>query len=203
MSHLLPWKICQALMSMVGMLLLTAQGDLRSMLRGSQQVDVWELFCAPDSWLSEACRVEGLKASRINLHQNYDLYKSDSYDRLWDRFLAERPKRIWVSTKCTYWCPFTALNYQGEQRRATLEKYRRKYRRKERAMFAKLIPFLENVLNYDDSVEIFWEWPSRCYGWSEPWLQKLASKLFAANKEWLFCRVGAVMVSSLPRVCSC
>ncbi|CAK9118545.1 unnamed protein product [Durusdinium trenchii] len=127
----LPWRICQAVMALSSMLLLVAQNDLSTLLRGHQQVDVWEIFCAPDSWLSSACHSEGLTASRINLHQNFDMYRADTYDELWDKFKRERPRRIWVSSRCTYWCPFTSLNYQTVEEKKILEKYRRK----ERAMF--------------------------------------------------------------------
>ena len=96
-----PWKICQALVAMMSMLLLTAQGDLRAVLRADVQVDVWEVFCAPESWLSQAVQSEGMVASRINLHQGYDLYKHDTYVRLWDKFLQERPRRIWVASRYT------------------------------------------------------------------------------------------------------
>ncbi|CAK9007573.1 unnamed protein product [Durusdinium trenchii] len=88
----LPWRICQAVMALSSMLLLVAQNDLSTLLRGHQQVDVWEIFCAPDSWLSSACHSEGLTASRINLHQNFDMYRADTYDELWDKFKRERPR---------------------------------------------------------------------------------------------------------------
>ena len=57
-----PWKICQALVAMMSMLLLTAQGDLRAVLRADVHVDVWEVFCAPESWLSQAVQSEGMVA---------------------------------------------------------------------------------------------------------------------------------------------
>ena len=138
----LPWRLGKALLTLMSLMLLTAQQELRTVLRGSSQVDVWEMFCAPDSWLSSACQEEGLRCSRINLHQNYDLYKASTYDELWDKFLRERPKRIWVSSRCTYWCPWTSLNYSTVEGRAQLNKYRRR----ERAMFRSLIPFLVRVV---------------------------------------------------------
>ena len=84
------------------MLLLTAQGDLRAVLRAHVHVDVWEIFCAPESRLSQAVQSEGMVASRINLHQGYDVYKHDTYVRLRNKFLQERPHRIWISSRCTY-----------------------------------------------------------------------------------------------------
>ncbi|CAK9112453.1 unnamed protein product [Durusdinium trenchii] len=86
-------KSRRAVMALSSMLLLVAQNDLSTLLRGHQQVDVWEVFCAPDSWLSSACHSEGLTASRINLHQNFDMYRADTYDELWDKFKRERPRR--------------------------------------------------------------------------------------------------------------
>ena len=195
----LPWRICQAVMALSSMLLLVAQNDLSTLLRGHQQVDVWEIFCAPDSWLSSACHSEGLTASRINLHQNFDMYRADTYDELWDKFKRERPRRIWVSSRCTYWCPFTSLNYQTVEEKKILEKYRRK----ERAMFRRLIPFLSSAVQYNPNLEIFWEWPTRCYGWNEPMIQRLGHEMIKANKEWLFaridgCRYGLLSKQGLP-----
>ena len=195
----LPWKVCQAVMALCSMLLLTAHQNLQGLLRDDRQVDVWEMFCAPDSWLSTACDSEGLRFSRVNLHQHYDLYQPETYERLWPKFLRERPKRIWVSARCTYWCPFTSLNYKTVESRAQLDKYRRK----ERSMFKKLIPFLARVVQYDPSVEVFWEWPTRCYGWSEPGLHQLEQEMLNADKEWLYsridgCRYGLLSKQGLP-----
>jgi hypothetical protein len=108
-----------------------------------------------------------------------------SYQQLRERFHRERPRRVWVSARCTYWCPWTALNYQTEDRRAQLEKYLRR----ERAMFRLLIPFPLEMLQLYPETELFWEWPTRCYGWQEQWLLYLSDELLKLDREWLFARV--------------
>ena len=146
--------------------LMTMMTELQSLLRVVDQCDTWEMFCAPESWLTQACEAHGLKAHRINLACSYNLYDPKSYQQLRERFHHERPRRIWVSARCTCWCPWTALNYQTEERREQLEKYRRR----ERAMFKLLIPFLLEMLQLYPETGLFWEWPTRCSGWQEPWL---------------------------------
>ena len=98
---------------------------------------------------------------RVNLHCGFDLYKDETYDRLWTLYKHQRPKKIWVSTMCTLWCGWVDLNYYG--RRDVVEKRRRG----ERQMFKKLVRFLKAIVKDDPDVELFWEWPHRCRGWKE------------------------------------
>ena len=77
---------------------------------------------------------------RVNLHCGFDLYKDETYDRLWTLYKHQRPKKIWVSTMCTLWCGWVDLNYYG--RRDVVEKRRRG----ERQMFKKLVRFLKGAL---------------------------------------------------------
>ena len=62
----LPLRIGHAALSVMTMML-HAQRELQSLLRVGDQCDTWEIFCAPESWLTQACEVDGLKARRINL----------------------------------------------------------------------------------------------------------------------------------------
>ena len=183
-SNPLPWRILKATMAFLGMMTLAAQTGLRDFLQGDR-VDGWEMFCAPDSWLTAACRTEGLRFSRINLQQGYDLYKTNTYELLKEKYKSEKPRRIWISTRCTYWCPFTSLNYNTVERRQVLEGRRRQ----ERAMFKKLIPFILDIIEDDPSVELFWEWPRRCYGWQEPMILHLQDRLQKLGRPWHFARV--------------
>ena len=180
----LPWKILKAAMTLLTMLTLTAQTQLRDFLHG-EHVDGWEFFCAPESWLTSACRSEGLRMSRINLQQGFDLYRKDTYDMLREKYQKEKPKRLWVSTRCTYWCPFTSLNYRTEEEKSRLAQHRRR----ERAMFRLLIPFLLEVLEQDDTVELFWEWPTRCYGWEDAEFLRLVRGLQRLGRDWNYGRV--------------
>ena len=198
-SHSLPWKIAQALVTMASMMMTSCQSDLKTLLRGPQGVDVWEMFCAPESWLTTACQESGLTCSRINLHMGYDLYDPKTYDRLRSKFAIEKPRKVWVSTRCTFWCPWTSLNYQTVEQKAELEKFRRR----ERRLFRLLIPFLIEMITEYPETELFWEWPTRCYGWKEPWLQRLAAAIKSLDRDWHFaridgCRYGLQSRQGLP-----
>ncbi len=110
----LPWTVAKALLAMMTLLTATANENLRNLVR-CNQVDVWEMFCSPYSFLTQACESEGLHCSRINLDNHIDLYRRQTYDVLFQKIKKERPKRIWVSTRCTYWCPWTSLSYNTEE----------------------------------------------------------------------------------------
>lgn len=55
----------------MGMMSLMVHTHLRDFLQ-NDTVDGWEMFCSPESWLTAAGRAEGLRMSRINLHQGFD-----------------------------------------------------------------------------------------------------------------------------------
>ena len=183
-TNALPWTVAKALLTMMTLLTATANENLRNLVRGNQ-VDVWEMFCSPHSFLTQACESEGLHCSRINLDNHFDLYRRQTYDGLHQKIKKERPKRIWVSTRCTYWCPWTSLNYNTEEKWARLEGYRRK----ERGMFRLLFPFLESALVDDDSTDLFMEWPTRCQGWNEPLFLDFQERLRRAGRPLWFCRI--------------
>ena len=84
---------------------------------------VWELFCQKESELSQACLKQGIPVQRINLHSGFNLYTDEAYDRLWTLFKQQRPKKLWISPTCTFWCNWTDLNYFD--RWEVLEKRRR------------------------------------------------------------------------------
>eukprot|EP00435_Cladocopium_sp_Y103_P006371 s604_g2.t1 len=183
-SRPLPWRIVKAAVAFMAMMSLMMQTHLRDFLR-QDTVDGWEMFCSPDSWLTSAARAEGLRMNRINLHQGYDLYRPKTYELLKEKYKSERPKRIWISTRCTYWCPWTSLNYRTEEQKATLASRRRR----ERAMFKLLIPFILDLVEEDPDLELFWEWPTRCFGWQEPWLHRLEQRLRELGRSWLRARI--------------
>ena len=91
-------------------------------------------------------------------------------------YRLQRPKRLWISMRCTLWCPWTSVSYNTEERKDELESKRRHERQVLRRMVKWL---LDNVLK-DPSVHVYWEWPARCLGWHQDPLQWLADKL----SEW-------------------
>ena len=141
---------------------------------------VWEMFCQKESELSNACLKQGIPVQRINLHSGFDLYKDETYERLWTLFKHQRPKKLWISTMCTLWCDWVDLNYHD--RREVLEKRRRG----ERQMFKKLVRFLKAVVEFDPTVELFWEWPHRCRGWKERIIEDFFNKL----DQYYDCRIN-------------
>ena len=176
----LPWRIVKAAVAFMGMMSLMVHTHLRDFLQ-NDTADGWEMFCSPESWLTAAGRAEGLRMSRINLHQGFDLYKPKAYELLKKKkYQTERPKRIWISARCTYWCPWTSLKYRTEQQQADLASKRRR----ERAMFKLLIPFILDLAAEDPDLELLWEWPTRCFGWQEPWLLRLEKLLQDQGRSW-------------------
>ena len=156
----LPLLVGQKMMDMIHDLNSDLQNHMADTIYDGKPL-VWEMFCQKDSELSKACLREGIPVQRVNLHCGFDVYKDETYDRLWALYKHQRPKKIWVSTMCTLWCDWVDLNYYD--RRDVLEKRRRG----ERQMFKKLVRFLKAIVKYDPDVEIFWEWPHRCRGWKE------------------------------------
>ena len=44
---------------------------------------VWELFCGSQSQLTTSCLENGLETMRINLASGFDLYKDETWDKLY------------------------------------------------------------------------------------------------------------------------
>ena len=90
---------------------------------------LWEIACAPHSWLSESAQQQGLRPRRINLEAGYDLYHPETWIRLRSLRDQHRPRRLWFSLPCTKWCPLTSVNYNTPELREKLERYRRRERK--------------------------------------------------------------------------
>jgi hypothetical protein len=174
----LPLLVGQKMMDMIHDLNSDLQNHMADTIYDGKPL-VWEMFCQKDSELSKACLREGIPVQRVNLHCGFDLYKDETYDRLWTLYKHQRPKKIWVSTMCTLWCDWVDLNYYD--RRDVLEKRRRG----ERQMFKKLVRFLKAIVKYDPDVEIFWEWPHRCRGWKE----RIIEDFFNSLDHFYDCRL--------------
>ena len=174
----LPLKVGQSIMDTIHKLNDELYGNLSELIYGPQPL-FWEMFCSPDSSLANACMREGIPVQRVNLSNNFDLYRQDTYVRLWELFLKQRPKKIWISTMCTLFCDWVDLNYS--HRREVLENRRRR----ERKMFKMLTKFLLDVVNFDKEVDLYWEWPHRCRGWKE----KIIEKFFYDLGETFVCRL--------------
>eukprot|EP00438_Fugacium_kawagutii_P003967 Skav207534 [mRNA] locus=scaffold756:114473:122071:+ [translate_table: standard] len=154
----LPLRVGESMVN----LMTHVQDDLRNLMSDmvyDSKPLVWEMFCSPESSLSAACERHGVKAVRINLANHFDLYKDSTWPQVYNLYNTQKPKAIWVSPKCTFYCDFVDLNYK--HRPEVLEKYRRR----ERRMLKNLTEFLKYVAK--DGAMFYWEWPHRCRGWKE------------------------------------
>eukprot|EP00438_Fugacium_kawagutii_P003117 Skav222832 [mRNA] locus=scaffold1338:43482:51341:- [translate_table: standard] len=181
----LPLRVAQAALAMMALMSASMSAAVQELVEDPLQHDVWEICCAPNSWLSMACAQQNVRAYRVNLANGFDLNKPSSFDRMWDLFVRHRPKKLWVSLRCTVWCPWQNLNYQGEERREVLEARRRR----ERGVMRNMTKFLLRVIAYDPMVEIYWEYPQRCEGWNQQVLIDFEDQLWHLNKDWKPCRI--------------
>ena len=77
----------------------------------SQQwhLDVLEVYCEPDSQITEQCQRLGLRAERFTIHDR-DLSTSAGREALWKTILEKKPKEIWMSPECKYWGNYSRRN---------------------------------------------------------------------------------------------
>ena len=146
---------------------------------------LWEMACAPHSWLSDAASRQGLNPRRINLEAGFDLYKKETWDYLRDLRRKHRPRRLWISLPCTKWCKWTSLNYSSPERQALLESYRRR----ERRMLWMMYWFLAEALEEDPELLLYWEWPFPCEGWNQRPLLALQTLLLKHGMDLHQCRL--------------
>ncbi|CAL1142414.1 unnamed protein product, partial [Cladocopium goreaui] len=114
---------------------------------------LWEMFCSPDSELTNQALKAGLCAYRINLAGGFDLYRKNTYDGLRQLRRRHKAKKFWISTPCTFYCDWTDLNYHN-RREVLFER-----RRREKSMHLKVMDFAEGALLEDETAGLYWEWP--------------------------------------------
>lgn len=144
---------------------------------------VWELFCSPESTLSQEVLKSGVRAVRINLAGGFDLYKAGTYDQLRSLWWTQRPKKIWISSPCKFYCDWSDLNYYD--RREVLEARRRR----EKQMHKKVFDYLLWILEHDPNVEIYWEWPLRCRAWKATHMEQFMQRLQRLGCDLFYCRI--------------
>ena len=171
-------------MNLIHMLNEDFKKNLAELVYDGKKPYVWEMFCSPNSTITQCCEREGLNGVRIGLSTGFDLYKDQTYEDLKTVFKKQKPKKIWVSPMCTYFCDWVDLNYW--YRRDVLNKHLRR----ERKMLRSLVAFLAWILMCDPTVELHWEWPRRCRGWKEPIVHDFFHKtLPELGQEVWWCRV--------------
>ena len=180
-----PIKVGKAAVKVLQLMMLGLFTNFHDLVVEPHQVDVWEICCSPQSWLSEACTQEGLKCQRINLANGFDLNRPHTFESMTELYKIQRPKRLWISMRCTLWCAWTSLNYNTPERVELLESKRRK----ERKVLRNLKKWLERNVIDDHTVHVFWEWPANCQGWYEQVLLDLQDALWRLDRDWLPCRI--------------
>ena len=180
----MPTYVGFKLMAMAATLTSTMAASLTSLCL-DQQDGVWEIACAPHSWLSQACDEQGLQPRRINLQTGYDIYKPETWSQLKALRKVKRPKKIWLSLPCTKFCRWTQVNFNTPEKREVLKSHQRR----ERKMLWHAVDFIISTLEEDEDVAFYWEWTFPCSGWYEPPLVHLENKLHQRGVPWLQCRI--------------
>ena len=180
----LPLYMGKRLMAMVTMMTATMTAHLVD-LQLTGRDGLWEVACAPHSWLSEAAEQHGLRPRRINLASGYDLYKEETWQRLRVLRRQHQPQRVWFSLPCTKWCSWTSVNYNTPERQAQLETARRK----ERRLLWEVNNFIKDCLEDNDCTKFYFEWPYPCFGWKQAPMEDLARYLEEHGHSWLQCRI--------------
>ena len=178
-------RIGKAAMVMLHLMTMSVMGQFQELIVEPTQVSVWEVCCSPNSWLAEACKNENLKCQRINLANGFDFNKPETFERMTALYKIQRPKKIWVSMKCTLWCPWTSINYNTPARREVLEARRRR----ERQVLRRMVQWLVQNVIPDPSVHVYWEWPVRCVGWHQSMMTELEEAMSYFDRDWLACRI--------------
>ena len=72
-------------------------------------LDLLEVYCEPDSNLTNVLNTMGLKAKRFTV-QDGDLSTAAGREKLWQMVEEEQPRHIWVAPECKYWGNFSRWN---------------------------------------------------------------------------------------------
>ena len=68
-----------------------------------------EVYCSPDSELTNQAQQQGFAASRFGLRDG-DLATFDGRRKLYDRLMQDLPRDIWMSPSCRAWCRWNIFN---------------------------------------------------------------------------------------------
>ena len=180
----LPLHVGRKVMALTG-LMMTACSALLLDLHLHDRDGLWEIACAPHSWLSAAAEEHGLKPQRINLASGFDLYQKETWARLRELRVARKPRRLWISLPCTKWCPWTSVNFNTPEKKVQLETARRR----ERRLLWEANKFIKEAVESDPEVQVYFEWPHPCYGWKQAPMQDLEGHLESRGIPWLSCRI--------------
>ncbi|CAK9088097.1 Uncharacterized protein SCF082_LOCUS41611, partial [Durusdinium trenchii] len=86
----------EAAMNLIHMLNEDFKKNLAELVYDGKKPYVWEMFCSPNSTITQCCEREGLNGVRIGLSTGFDLYKDQTYEDLKTVFKKQKPKKIWA-----------------------------------------------------------------------------------------------------------
>ena len=73
---------------------------------------LWEVCCDDKSTLTQAALGRDHTAKRLNISTKYDATKRRRVEEAKQQVKTNKPRRIWFSQPCSYWCNFVDLNAQ-------------------------------------------------------------------------------------------
>ena len=127
----------------------------------SDDNEVWEICCNPQSTLTRAARARGLKAKRLTLETGYDIMKKATVRRVCKQMKKKKPRRAWASIPCTPWSAMQNFNQKPSQRTAL-----NRARKESRVLLRNALQILKSMVGVRRHV--YFEWPTRCQGWLLP-----------------------------------
>ena len=152
--------------------------------------ELWEIACSPSSNLCKAYQDLGLGARRINLESGFDVYAVDTWERLRHAGRSgAKPgvlRRLWVSLPCTVWSSWQRVNASRSVKDAKCLKKRRA-RERQAAMY--IVDFIQWLFDNAFDIDVYWEWPDGCAGWSIPALLRLEKLLVDFDRSWLTAKI--------------
>ncbi|CAE7887494.1 unnamed protein product, partial [Symbiodinium microadriaticum] len=181
-----PLYIGKKLMAMAAMMT-AATASMLVGLHLEGRDGLWEVTCAPHTWMSQAAEEHGLQPRRIDRSSGYDLYKAETWEQL--RLLRRRkwPKKLWFSLPYTKWDHWAVANSNTEEKKDRLDTARRK----ERRLLWYVNQFIKEAIKEDDEVQvdIYFEWPHPGTGWRQQPMVDLEGFMQEQVVPWLSCRV--------------
>ena len=190
----LPLHIGNKLLTFMTLMVTTLTMSSASMVLDGRDF-LWEVACSENSWLTSEALRQGLPARRINYANGFDIYDPTTWQKLRELQRVHRPRKIWLSLPCTRWCRFANLNYATPERREILETARRK----ERRMLKEAKSFLLDAVDYDPTVDIYFEWTHPCSGWDQKPMLDLRDGLHQRGHDWLPCRLDGCCYGMMNR----
>ena len=95
--------------------------DLAMLIQNNNTMDLIEVFCSPNSRLTQTAQDAKLKAERWTIEE-LDLSRTDHLEQAKTRLSKLRPKRLWLSPECGPYSVMQHANRRTPQQREELKK---------------------------------------------------------------------------------